>query len=643
MKKINYLALTLLLGVFTACNQWLSPIDTTALSEEDTYSSVPTINSISANLYSRLRYEQDFATDENSYDLCSWDEATNNCAWWSNIGNRNSYYRQYYDYVLVRDLNKHIACLQTKTGSKVDADHKAYFIAEARYMRAYVYFTLVTRMGGVPLLTEAQEYTTETLQLAKPRNKESEIYDFILKELTECAEDLSFSPAISVTRATKGAALALKCRAALYAGTLARNYKVSQAKGLVLPGLETGIPQDKEKGYLEQCIDAYKALEEMNTYSLCADYGSLFQVGTNSEVIMCKGYDGNNFGNPFTGYNVPRCFRPESKSGAIVNPILNLLDCYEMLDKSYVPFNPYNGNNQAEQLTGVSSSTKDYIIYDNQEDIFAGRDPRMAATILYPGSSFRGQQLDFCAGLAIKKGSSWTFKSAPTMEDVDNNTTLNYFEDQRLTGKEGPHNGSQSWYVSHSGLLLRKYVDEVSGSEMTQSSQVPYIIYRYGEVLLNAAEAAFYLDEAGETSYAQLNMRATALELINKIRTRAGGETFNLIDNELTLERIMNERRVELSFEDHRYNDLKRWRIADEVWKYDTENEMAMTYGLWPYKIYAPDDETINGKWIYRRVLIEHRGSISITNDPIKFDNTMYYANYPKDDGNPYIVLNPNH
>lgn len=641
MKK--YLLIALLAATCTACDQWLSPKDTTALNEEDTYSSVTTINSVSANLYSRLRYEQDFDYDENAYDLCSWDEATNNCAWWSNIGNRNSYYRQYYDYTLIRDINKHLACLQTKTGSKVDEEHKVYFIAEARYMRAYTYFVLVTRMGGVPLLTEAQEYTTQTLELAKPRNKEAEIYDFILKELTECAEDLSLSPAANVTRATKGAALALKCRVALYAGTLARNYAASQQKGLVLPGQETGIPQDKENGYLQQCIDAYLALEQMGVYSLSSDYGKLFQAGTNAEVIFCKGYDGNNFGNPFTGLNVPRFFRPESKSGAVVNPILNLLDDYEMLDKSIVPFNPYNGMNQAEQLTGVSSSTKDYKIYDNPEDIFAGRDPRLAATIIYPGSSFRGQKMDFCAGLAIKKGNSWTFKSAPTMEDVDNNTDLNYYEGQRLTGKEGPHNGSQSWYVSHSGLLLRKYVDEVSGSEMTKSSQIPYIVFRYGEVLLNAAEAAFYLDEAGVSTYAELSMKATALELINKIRTRAGGETFNLTEAELNLDRIMNERRVELSFEDHRYNDLKRWRIADEVWKYDVENETAMTYGLWPYKIYAPEDETINGKWIYRRVLIEHRGSTSITNDPINFDNTMYYANYPKDDGNPYIVLNPNH
>ncbi len=639
--KARYIILSAFAVALAACDNWLSPSDSTSLSEQQTYSSVATINSVSANLYSRLRYEQSFTQDNETYDLCSWDEAINNSAYWANIGNKNADYRQYYDYTLVRDLNKHIRCLQTSVGENVSADHQRYFLAEARYMRAYTYFVLVSRMGGVPLLTEVQEYTTDTKSLAKPRNKEYEIYDFILGELDAIATDLNLAAAGTTTRATMGSALALKCRAALYAGTIAYNYDKSVAKGLVLTGLETGIPREKADGYLKQCVDAWQSLKSMGVYSLASDYGDLFQAKNNSEVIFEIAYDGTNFTNNFTFWTVPRSLRPDTKSGSCVNPVANLLDCYEMAaTHTCEPFNPYNGGNKAETLTGVTSSNNSYRLFDSPEEFFAGRDPRLAATVIYPGTSFRGAAVDLRAGLAIPNGSGWTFKMAPTMEDVDNSTTLNYYDNQPITGAEGPHITSN--YVSHSGLLLRKYVDETSGSESNGSSKVPYIVFRYGEVLLNAAEAAYYLNEDGIAEYNGLNMAETALALVNEVRHRAGGDAFCLTASELDLDRIKNERRVELAFEDHRYNDLKRWRTADEVWEYNTSNEQAMTYGLWPYRVYAPGDER-NGKWLFRRVLLEHRGALGIANDPIKFDNTMYYATYPKDDGNPYIVTNPNH
>ena len=128
--KTRYIILSVFVLVLTACDNWLSPSDSTALSEQQTYSSVATINSMSANLYSRLRYEQSFTQDNETYDLCSWDEAINNSAYWANIGNKNADYRQYYDYTLVRDLNKHIHCLQTSVGATVSLDHQRYFLAE---------------------------------------------------------------------------------------------------------------------------------------------------------------------------------------------------------------------------------------------------------------------------------------------------------------------------------------------------------------------------------------------------------------------------------------------------------------------------------------------------------------------------------
>lgn len=649
MKKNIYIIAISILVILTGCEDWLTQKDYNALATKDAYSSTVGINSIVSNLYSRLRYEQDFKTDDQAYDMTSWDEAINNSAYWAFATNKDKGYRQYYDYTLIREINIHLYNLEHYLGGTITPDEKAYFVAEAHYMRAYIYFTLVSRMGGVPIIDEVTEYTENALDLAKARNKESDVYDFISDELDNAIEGLSKANTNIKNRATKGSALALKCRAMLYAGTLAQNYDKSATKGLNLSSGATGIEKSKANGYLQKCLDAYLELEKMQVYSLykkntgnlSSNYAELFVDKTNNpEVIFCKDYNGTTFANNFTMWTVPRSMKSDTKSGSQVNPVLNLVDTYELVaSHASSKINPYNdGQEHIEELSSGTSSY-DYKVYTNQSDIFADRDPRLAGTVLYPGSSFRGITLDFQAGLAVKTASGYTFKSAPTIEET-NDVTKGYYEGVKMTGEEGPHRTST--YVSHSGFLLRKYVDVAAGSQVADMGSVSYIVFRYGEVLLNAAEAAFYLNENGIASYEGQTTRTLALDCINKIRERAGGTSFKIADSELNLDRIINERRIELAFEDHRYNDLKRWRIADEVWNYDRNNENAVMYGLYPYKIYAPGDAN-DGKWIYRKVRLEHRGTEADKGRPINFDNTMYYATYPMNEGNPYIEPNPNH
>ena len=633
--------------VFSSCNDWLSQQDSTVLSTTQAYSSVTGISSVAANLYSRIRYEQDFSTDTESYDLTSWDEATNNSDYWAFANNKNQDYRAYYDYNLIRDINQHIYCLKNNISSGVTVIKQKYFIAEARFLRAYVYFTLVSRMGGVPIMEEVTNYVQNPIELAKPRNKESEVYDYITNELDSIKGDLVQATVNVNTRATKGSALALKCRAMLYAGTLAFNSDKSASKGLILPGGATGIDKSKANEYLQKCLDAYLELKQMATYSLykknadlASNYAGIFQSEVNNpEVIFCKSYDGKNFLNSFTTRAIGRSMHSALKTGAQINPVLNLVNSYENVDThSLKPIVPYSDGDHIETM-GTSTSTYNYKIYDNMRDIFAGRDPRLQGTIITPGASFRGNVLNFQAGLALKTATGYTFKTVPLMENTTD-PTLGYYKGIQITGEEGPH--QISTYVSQTGFLLRKFVDTNSGSEALGASTVPYIVFRYGEMLLNAAEAAFYLNQNGVPTYNNQSTLSIALEGINQIRSRAGGNAFIINDAELTLERIMNERKVELAFEDHRYNDLKRWRIADEVWAYDRTNENATLYGLWPYKIYAPGDPS-DGKWLFRKVKIEHRGSTSDKGQPINFDIKMYYATYPMNQGNPYIVKNPNH
>ena len=92
--------------------------------------------------------------------------------------------------------------MNTVSTGSIPADKLKYFQAEARYFRAYNYFKMVVQYGGVPLVTEVTEYMEDPTPLAVPRNKESEIYDFIISEMDAVKDD--FGTSRVKTRATKG-------------------------------------------------------------------------------------------------------------------------------------------------------------------------------------------------------------------------------------------------------------------------------------------------------------------------------------------------------------------------------------------------------------------------------------------------------
>jgi hypothetical protein len=105
--------------------------------------------------------------------------------------------------------------------------------------------------------------------------------------------------------------------------------------------------------------------------------------------------------------------------------------------------------------------------------------------------------------------------------------------------------------VTNTGFGIMKYVDPSANNMIWLcESRTDYMIFRYGEILLNMAEAAYELGKDGE-----------ALEFVNQIRKRAGINKLTSID----LDKIKHERKVELAFENHRYWDLRRWRDAEEA------------------------------------------------------------------------------
>lgn len=163
------------------------------------------------------------------------------------------------------------------------------------------------------------------------------------------------------------------------------------------------------------------------------------------------------------------------------------------------------------------------MIYDAQNP-YTNRDFRFYANILYDGSTFRGRTMNI----------HYTKENGVETAGED------------LT----PYGASETAAVSKTGYYLGKFVDEAQTIDnTTKASKQNYIIWRFAEVLLDYAEIDF-----------KQNKPEDALKKINRIRTRVH---MHELDN-ITWDAIMNERRVELAFEETTYWDLLRYNIAEQ-------------------------------------------------------------------------------
>lgn len=135
-------------------------------------------------------------------------------------------------------------------------------MAEARFIRAFHYFNLVKRLGGVPLITEVQEYDDDLTALQVPRNKEDEIWDFIRTEMDDIADDLpEVRSENEKYRITRYAAYALKSRACLYAASIAKYGKLDNEHCV-------GVPPAKAISYWEAAADAAEKVINSGRYEL---------------------------------------------------------------------------------------------------------------------------------------------------------------------------------------------------------------------------------------------------------------------------------------------------------------------------------------------------------------------------------------
>jgi hypothetical protein len=536
-------------------------------------------------------------------------------------------------YTYIRELNLFIE--RDSAATKLKVEDKARFLAEGRFLRANYYFELTKRYGGIPLIlhSETYDYKGDPTYLQHPRAKESEMYDFIISEAEAIKNQLP-ADQIDKSRASKAAALAMEARAALYAGSIAK-YGAS-TPAVSLPGGEVGIPASRANDYYQKALTAAQAIinGEAGSYklykvlpNLSDNFAAIFldKSSVNQESIFITDYkalSGRTHG--FTTNNQPFSITDEPDDAGRIDPSLNLVESFEKLDNTYAPIPTVDGGGNP-------------IYYEHPQDIFDGRDARLRGTVMVPFDTaddyrFKGATVDIWSGYLLADGSVVTSGNAADQVALPGTTTK-----VQVVGKDGPINGVR--YHTQTGFYLRKFIDPTIGSgRRGRGSDVPWIHYRFGEVLLNAAEAAFELGEPG-----------TAAGYINLIRQRAGFTT-DLTSAEITFDRIVHERRVELAFEGHILYDMRRWRLATKVWDGtatslsdlrsnigQADKRSTQPWGLWPYKYYNPASPN-NGKWVFKEVL---PSKVTGTN---RFTLGNYYT-FIGDDvraANPKIVKQPN-
>lgn len=596
--------------LFASCNNndWLDRDPENIITDEQLWNDPKMITSLLANFYDRL---PSLHGNFNTGGMSEIDDAM-----WSGHQDQNGKndfqygddYGRYWDYEFIRDINLSIDNLN-KYSSKLSNEQKSLFRSEFRFIRASVYFELVKRMGGVPLVTKQliYDFSGDPTPLQTPRSKEYEIYDFVYSEMEDIKDTLSANNA-SQTRANTYTALAVESRAMLYAASIAK-YNNLMAAPITTPGGEVGIPADKANDYYTKSLKASQTIINSGKYSLYntnADKGANFYDMLNkktNEVIFAKDYKLSLKVHRFAYDNIVKSLTEDNESSSSLSPSLSLVESFDYLDGSKGTLKDVDANGN-------------YIAYTNISDIFKNKDGRLFGTVVYAGTTFRNTPVSIQAGVAVWENGHYQLSTA-------SNLGANYTDGHLWTGFDGPKDNEKD--VSNTGFYMRKFVSDASGaSTRGTSADNWWPWYRLGEIYLNAAEAAFELGQGDAVGY------------VNKLRERAGFPANSL--SFLTIDKIRNERRVELAFEDHRYFDLKRWRIAHEIWNGSDNSDDAVVRGLYPYRVVNPGSPD-NGKYIFVRMR------------PTRFKKARFFrlANYYSSieqkalDNNPKLVKNPFH
>lgn len=415
-----------------------------------------------------------------------------------------------WSWTLLRRINVFLA-----NYDKVQAEESAKkpYVGEALFFRAWFYLYMVQNYGDVPLITKPLETNSE--ELYGPRTPRKEVMAQVLQDINDAC---SYLPVANWgdNRLTKGAALALKSRIGLYEGTYRKYHQLGD-----------------EKEFLDVCVAACEELMGMgygiyDTGNPNSDYTTIFtteDLAPNKEVIFYRKYAAGLKRHRICGYTI------SLRNGGTRDFVEDYL---------------------CKDHDGVARPISASIDYDDStpEKEFTARDPRLSQTFLAPA-------------FLVREGDELTDEDLKEL----NTPARKIFVSTALSKLSFPRIGNMRTWPTLTGYHPIKYYINEQFQKGFNAETHDYPLFRYAEVLLNYAEAKF---ELGECDNAVLD------KTINVLRDRVDMPhltTGNIVAdtkydkyglNSLLIE-IRRERRVELSFEYLRYQDLMRWAWGEKL------------------------------------------------------------------------------
>lgn len=587
MKKISKYTIAILAAYLVASCHKLNVPPLNIISEDQVFSSANGVQAYLANIYTFLPIE-DFVYEPNGGFM------TGNGGRWQCFYHTDAIDGEmagpyggtgdaaqgfgFWPYDRIRVINILLADLP-KYASLYTPAQVNEWLGEAYFCRAYTYFALVKRYGGVPIVKTVADPNATPASLQVPRDKEEDVYNFIGSDFDSAYAlmwdpGVGGNPSIQLGAASKYAAPAYKSRAMLYAATIAKYGTANYVDGPARAAGFVGIPAGDANKFFQAAIDAANLVD--GHFSLYTggypdkeqNYVDLF-LKPNNEDIFIRQYtlsdpNSNNDNAGPHSYDATMTCRIMTGDGlSRTYPTLDYVERYGALPIVNPDGTPVRFNNLADLLNGL--------------------EPRLLATIYFPGMTLRGQTFDQQRGTYKKflgSAAQELSDNLNTSNDVyaqfpDTNSSANLifssssndvYAGHRVIGRAG-FNASSGDDNTRTGFYIRKYVNynaAAAACGLYQSTQ-SYIDMRYAEVLLNRAEAEM-----------ELGVTTGALTDINAIRDRAGAPEATA---SMTIDTIRNERDKELAYEHQYWWDIRRWRIADQV----LDNRKL--YGLMPYYV----------------------------------------------------------
>lgn len=515
-------------------------------------------------------------------------------------------------YLAIRKAN--IAIQELPNSTFDDDTLRDRLLGESHFLRAYYYHQLMRYYGGAPLIDKPygldDDYTAA-------RNTYAENVDFVIADL-EKAISLLDGKEFTPGRASKLSAMGLKSRILLYAASDLRDGPTASAKSSVLGSysnldLVAYTSGDRMTRWNAAKTAAKAVLDETTGYKLNLSEPASAEEATQTYISIAMG-GGSAIGDPaarsellFERTHTP-LFTAESNwplggihqginngpngyhNWAGNTPIQQLVDDYQMMDGS-----DFDWNNPSHAAAP----------YEN-------RDPRLYATILYDGAGWKPRPDDVAS-----------------IDPFDEIQTGTYADGSGgiIAGVDMRDSPIENWNGSRTGYYVRKFIDADPAVIDNQSSAqvVPWPFIRYTEIVLNYIEASIQTGDEGE-----------ALAWLNKIRFRAGMPALTASGSEL-LEAYINERRIELAYEEHRYHDARRWMIAEETLGRGIKVmkvSATLKPGATPLSPYRHDTSVYN----YTYNVVENTD-----NETRTWDDKMYFMPLSRDEinRNELLIQNP--